>query len=185
MSRIVFLLEEASLKALLLELLPRLMPDLEFLCVTHEGKNDLEKSIPRKLRAWKTPEDHFVVVRDNDRGDCLALKARLREICEEAGKDDVLIRIACQELEAWYLGDLQAVGEAFQKPGLPALAAKARYRDPDQIAEPSAEIARLVPEFQKVSGARRIGPHLSPERNRSHSFRVFLSGLRGLVGAAG
>jgi hypothetical protein len=181
MSRVVFMLEEPSLKALLLEMLPRLMPGLEFLCITHEGKNDLEKSIPRKLRAWNTPGDRFVVVRDNDGGDCIALKERLHRICEDAGRGDVLIRIACQELEAWYLGDLQAVGEAFQIPGLPGLAAKARYRDPDRIAEPSAEIARLVPQFQKVSGARRIGAHLSTERNRSHSFQVFLSGLQALA----
>ena len=28
---------------------------LSFLCVAHEGKQDLEKSIPRKLRAWREP----------------------------------------------------------------------------------------------------------------------------------
>jgi hypothetical protein len=37
MSRVVFLLEELSMKTLLEGLLPRLVPDLPFLCVTHEG----------------------------------------------------------------------------------------------------------------------------------------------------
>jgi hypothetical protein len=51
MSRVIFLLEEYSMKVLLDGLLPRLFPDLQFLCVAHEGKQDLERSIPRKLRA--------------------------------------------------------------------------------------------------------------------------------------
>ena len=36
-------------------LLPRIYPDLEFLCVSHEGKKDLQKSIPRKLRHGTSP----------------------------------------------------------------------------------------------------------------------------------
>ena len=51
MNRVVFLLEEASMRDLLNGLLPRLYPDLTFLCLAHEGKSDLERSIPRKLRA--------------------------------------------------------------------------------------------------------------------------------------
>jgi len=74
MTRLVFMLEEPSMKTLLEELTPRLFPALDFLCITHEGKCDLEKSIPRKLRAWAVPGDRFVVLRDNDGGDCLALK---------------------------------------------------------------------------------------------------------------
>ena len=77
MSRVVFLLEEYSMKVLLEGLLPRLVPCLPFLCVPHEGKQDLERSIPRKLRAWREPGVRFVVVRDNDGSDCRALKARL------------------------------------------------------------------------------------------------------------
>ena len=72
MNRIVFLLEERSMKTLLEGLLPRLMPDKSFICIPHEGKQDLEKSIPRKLRAWHEPGARFVVVRDNDGGDCQA-----------------------------------------------------------------------------------------------------------------
>ena len=51
MSRIIFLLEEYSMKVLLDGLLPRLVPGLQFLCVPHEGKSDLEKSVPKMLRA--------------------------------------------------------------------------------------------------------------------------------------
>ncbi|GMU62432.1 MAG: hypothetical protein AMXMBFR34_41950 [Myxococcaceae bacterium] len=60
MGRVVFLLEEKSMKVLLDGLLPRIVPSLDFLCVPHEGKQDLEKSIPRKLRAWREPGVRFV-----------------------------------------------------------------------------------------------------------------------------
>ena len=56
MKQLVFLLEEESMKALLEILLPQILPpEVCFLCIPHEGKQDLEKSIPRKLRAWQTP----------------------------------------------------------------------------------------------------------------------------------
>ena len=44
------------MKVLLDGLLPRLVPGLQFLCVPHEGKQDLEKSVPRKLRACANRE---------------------------------------------------------------------------------------------------------------------------------
>ncbi len=42
------------MRVLLNGLLPRLFPGLPFKCVKHEGKTDLERSIPRKLRAWRS-----------------------------------------------------------------------------------------------------------------------------------
>lgn len=53
---LVFLVEEPSMADLLNVLLHRLFPGLEFRCIEHEGKQDLEKSVPRKLRAWRKPE---------------------------------------------------------------------------------------------------------------------------------
>jgi len=154
MSRTVFLLEERSMKVFLEGLLPRLFPELQFLCVPHEGKRDLELSIPRKLRAWREPGVRFAVIRDNDRGDCIRLKATLRKLCNEGRGNDVLIRIACQELEAWYLGEPAALADAFGDESLRDLQRRARFRDPDSVVRPSAEIERLVPEFQKsVRGA--------------------------------
>ena len=71
--RLVFLLEEPSMKRLLEGLLPRLMPGWvaghHFVCVPHEGKSDLDRSIPRKLSAWQIQGDSFVVVLDNDGAD--------------------------------------------------------------------------------------------------------------------
>jgi len=177
MSRMVFLLEERSMKTLLEGLLPRLMPEMPFICIPHEGKQDLEKSIPRKLRAWREPGARFVVVRDNDGGDCHALKQRLVALCNDATYSDVLVRIACQELEAWYFGEPAAMAEAFGNDRLTEIGNKSRYRDPDAIQQPSKEIVKLIPEFQKISGARRMASHLSRTGNRSRSYQVMMDGI--------
>ncbi|MBY6243473.1 DUF4276 family protein [Methylosinus sp. Sm6] len=177
MSRLVFLLEEPSIKVLLEALLPRLFPALDILCIAHEGKSDLEKSPPRKLKAWNRPDDRFVVIRDSDGKDCKALKAALAEICAEAGRDDTLVRIVCQELEAWYFGDPDTLANVLGEPSLRNLSAKAAYRDPDAIAKPSRELVKLCPAFQKIDGARRMAHRLSYTRNRSASFRALVEGI--------
>ncbi len=177
MSRIVLLLEERSMKALLEGLLPRLWPDMRFICIPHEGKKDLERSIPRKLRAWHEPGARFVVVRDNDGGDCHALKKELRALCNQAGQAHVLVRIACQELEAWYFGEPEAMAGAFGNVQLKTIGNKARFRNPDAIPSPSKAITEIVPGFQKIAGARRMASHLSRNGNRSSSFQAMLDGL--------
>ena len=149
MSRIVFLLEERSMKILLEGLLPRLMPNCPFICVYHDGKQDLEKSIPRKLRAWREPGARFVIVRDNDGADCHALKQKLSTLCNDAGPN-AIVRIACQELEAWYFGQAAAMAEAFGKAHLGKIRNKSRYRDPDAIQHPSREMTKLVLSFRKT-----------------------------------
>ena len=177
MNRIVFLLEESSLKEFLDNYLPRILPDLDFLCVKHEGKQDLEKSIPRKLRAWQPVQ--FVVVRDNDGADCRNLRARLLELCAQGNRPDTLVRIACQELEAWYLGAPEALAQAYDKPGIANIGRKAKFKNPDTIGSPSRELSRLIPEYRKIDGARRMGQVMptSVTANRSRSFQVFVEGV--------
>ncbi len=170
------------MKALLEGLLPRLYPKMAFVCLAHEGKADLDRSFPRKLRAIRTPGTRFVILRDQDHANCLQLKDRIRDGCRHAGREDTLVRIACRELEAWYLGDLPALEEAFGMSGLTGLERKARFRDPDAVQNPAVAIAGLVPGFQKVSGARRMGRVMCPEENRSHSFRTLIRGLDAVSG---
>ncbi len=169
------------MRILLEGLLPRLYPELPFMCIHHEGKNDLEKSVPKKLRGWNEPGARFVVIRDNDGGNCLVLKHRLAALCSQGGRSDVLIRIACQELEAWYLGEPDALADAFSKESLRNLGGRARYRNPDTVPKPSTAVERLIPEFQKVSGARKMASVMSRDRNRSTSFQVFLAGIDRLL----
>lgn len=185
MARLVFLLEERSMRVLLEGLLPRIFPSLQFLCVAHEGKQDLEKSIPRKLKAWREPGVRFVVVRDNDSGDCKRTKERLLASCHAAGRDDVLVRIACQELEAWYLGEPDALARAFGDERLRDIANRERFRNPDMVMGPSQALEELVPGFQKVSGARVMAEYLSEGANRSRSFQVFLEGVRRVAASVG
>ena len=180
--RIVFLLEEQSMKTLLDALLPRLFPGWverqHFLCVQHEGKSDLDKSIPRKLKAWREPDVRFVVVRDNDGADCVELKTRLAANCAAAGRSDTLIRIVCQELESWYIGDLEALAIAFDESKLSSPGMHKRFAAPDEWVKPSQELRRIVPAFQKIGGARAMAPHLSAARNVSRSFQNFVNGVK-------
>lgn len=176
--KIVFLLEEPSMKILLDRMLPRLFPGLDFQCVKHEGKSDLDTSVPRKLKNWKIPGDRFVIVRDNDNGDCVDLKARFVRICADSGRPDTLIRLVCQELESWYIGDLTALAEAFDDPKLDQPGLRKRFGNPDSWQKPSVELKRIIPTFQKGSAAREMAETLEASRNRSQSFQIFVSGVR-------
>jgi len=180
MSRIVFLLEEYSAKVLLDGLMPRLFPNLPFLCVPHEGKQDLEKSIPRKLRAWREPNVHFVVLRDNDGGPCLETKKRLVELCKQGGCEAAVVRLACQELESWYFAQPAALAVAFQQETLIRTCERARFREPDSIQQPSVALAQLVERFQKVGGARLMAHALTRE-SRSRSFQIFMAAIDNLA----
>ena len=187
--RLIFLLEEPSMKILLDEWLPRLFPGwlngVHFQCIPHEGKTDLERSITRKLAAWRVPGDRFVVVRDNDNANCEKLKERLRELCHQSGRPDTLIRLVCQELESWYLGDLKAVAMAFRQQKVDTPRHRKRFAHPDNWQKPSAEIKRLVPTFQKISGARAMAAHLTPDGNLSTSLQYFVRGIRRVAAELG
>lgn len=184
--RLVFLLEEPSMRGLLSGMLPRLFPGWiekrHYLLVPHEGKSDLDRSIGRKLKAWQIPQDRFVILRDNDNANCVDLKARFVRLCEQCGRPDTLIRLVCQELESWYLGDLLTLSTVFEQPNLVSPAIQKRFADPDAWQKPSVEIARLLPSFQKGSGARRMGMSMDLSKNRSTSYRAFVSGLEKTTG---
>ena len=181
MSRVIFLLEEPSMKELLEGLLPRIFPNLDFICVSHDGKRDLDRSIPIKLRSWREPGARFVILRDNDGGDCIALKQRIRGLCQGTSHYNAIVRIVCQELEAWYLGAPDALADAFQDNNLRGIKNKPRFRDPDSRPKPSKDMERICPEFQKISGARKMGNHLTRQGNTSRSFAVFLDGVEALA----
>lgn len=182
MKRLVFLVEEPSIAAILDVLLPRILPEaISHQVVPHQGKSDLEKSIPRKLTGWKEPNVQFVVVRDNDGSDCKILKGKLVKLCDENERSDTLVRIVCQELESWYLGDLAAVAIAYHKPTLAQLQQKRAYRDPDKIIKPSYRLRDIVPDFTKIAGAQAIAPHMNLQNNRSRSFHAFVSGVQKIV----
>lgn len=180
--KLVFLLEEPSTKCLLDVLLPKILPeDVEFQTIPHRGKRDLQKSIPRKLRGWNEPGDvRFVIVHDQDAKDCIKLKQELLSLCEGTGKK-VLVRIACQEMESWYFGDVNALAIAYDKPKLSRISTQKKYRIPDDIPSPKEELYKLVPEHQQIEGAKRVAPYMNIESNTSTSFNQFVTGVRRFV----
>jgi len=185
MTTLVFLLEEPSAKDILEGLLPRLISnEVVIRYMVFEGKQDLEKRMLYRMRGWLQSDTYFVVLRDQDAADCHKVKARLQQIARQAGRPNALICIACRELESWILGDWHALAEAFNQPSLAQQSLKAKFRNPDALGSPVEEIRRFLPAYQKRDGARRLGPLLDLERNRSRSFQVFCNGVKRLTGEA-
>jgi hypothetical protein len=182
MTEIIFLLEEPSMAEVLKRLVPPLVPqhtNCQF--VPHEGKNDLEKSIPRKLRAINSRDVLFVVVRDKNSGDCKKVKKKLQELCKQGHRPDTLVRIVCHQLESWYLGDLKAVEKAYGLHGIARRQGENKFRNPDRLANAEQELRRLAPRYQKIGGSRLIAPYMDINSNKSHSFHVFINGLCRIV----
>lgn len=183
MSQLVFFLEEPSAREMLKGLLPKILPeDVTTQFVVFEGKQDLEKRLPIRLRAWLQPDAQFVVIRDRDNGNCVTIKQNLVQKCADAGKPETLVRIACHELESFYLGDLNAVAQAIGPGNLGRQQNKAKYRDPDRLTNPFEELKKIAPKYQKLSGSRAIGPLLNTTNNKSKSFNALITGVRRLIG---
>jgi hypothetical protein len=176
------LLEEASAKPMLENFLPRILnADISTRMIPFEGKQDLEKQLVRRLRGYRNPHARFIILRDQDSHlDCKALKASLLEKCREAGKEFVCtVRIACKELETFYLADLSAVEQGLSIENLVKHQNKIKFRDPDRLGSPSKELANLINvPYSKVSGSREIAKYLDPENARSASFQNLVSAIR-------
>jgi len=178
----VFLVEERSMQVALTALLPKIGLDPgQTRIIPHQGASDLEKSLPRKLKAWRNPGALFFVLRDNDGGDCNERKLRLAQICNDSGRSgQATVRIVCQELEAWFLGEPEAIARS----GLidQKTAAKwhrqQRFENPDTLAKPSELLRKQINGYTKIAGAKAIAAQLDPRCNRSRSFRVFVESVQ-------
>lgn len=160
-------------------LVPRLVPGhIQIRYMVFEGKSDLEKRMGPRLSGWCNPEACFIVVRDQDSGDCRTVKSALAAICRKAGRPDAVVRVACRELESWYLADLEAVECALGFTGLAHFGRTAKYREPDGVAKPSTELKRIHPAYQKIRDSRLIGPHLDPDNTKSPSFACLVAAIR-------
>ncbi len=184
MSRIIFMTEEESMGITLRELFPKLFPEfLEFqhwILIHHKGKSDLESSFPKKMREWRKPDDRFIILRDNDGSNCSNLKQQLKTRVPETSPE-FLIRIVCQELESWFIGDLDAVGEAYPNAKRHSAYKGLMRRNPDELTNASELIKELTGTRAKLIRAAEIAKKMTPDRNRSASFNVFVSGVRKLM----
>lgn len=140
-------------------------------------------------------EAAVVVVVDLDTRDCKALKGELLDVLAACKPPpQALFRIAIEEMEAWLLGDRDAILTAYPK-------AKERVLDryqQDSICGTWELLADAVhkggaralkkqgwpaPGRAKCEWAKRIGPLLDVEGNQSKSFQVFRDGVRNLAGS--
>jgi hypothetical protein len=203
---IEFLVEERSAEEALRELLPKLLAAPHtWMIHAYQGKQDLLEKLPARLRGYAKfiPATWaIVVVVDADAEDCLALKARLEEAAHRASlqttaralggaRVQVVNRIAVEELEAWLLGDADAVRAAYPRV-LQTFEEKRRFRDPDAIRGGTWEAlqqllqrAGYYPQgMPKIEVAKSIAQHMDPQRNRSGSFRCFIEAVAELTASA-
>jgi len=200
---LLFFVEEPSAEAALGNLMRKCLPvEVTYQFIVFQGKQDLLHNLSSRLKAYASwlPEDYRIIVLiDEDRQDCHELKSQMEEAALAAGllsksqaeerPFQVLNRIAVEELEAWFFGDIDALRQVY--PRLPATLGKRKgLRDPDAISGGTWETLQQVLQrygyypagYPKVQAAQEISRQMAPTRNRSHSFQVFYSGLMALLG---
>lgn len=169
---LVIFTEEPSMKEALKHILPKLGFDgRNSRVIAFDGVGDLENALPNQLRALDPNRTRVLVLRDNDNGDCHRTKAKLVQMAHGAGMQYAAkVRIVCQMLEAWFIGDANALAASrhLAKP----VPRRLKSCDPDAQQDPKRELRRLRPGYNAITGARAIAPHLSVSDNRSASFNI-------------
>jgi len=203
-------MEEPSAREALDALLPKLIGprQLDTRVIEHGGKASLLTNLPKRLKGYAAipaQDIRVMVLVDRDRDDCHALKARLEAAAHAAGLPtktnptsvghfSVVNRVAIEELEAWFIGDVEALRSAF--PRLPAsLGQKTPFRDPDAVPGGTWEALHRALQragyyvasdrLPKVELARLVAREMQPARNRSSSFHMFVTGLDALISDRG
>lgn len=186
--RIEVLVEEPSMKNFLEIIFPKILPpgfELNNNCFIHphQGKSDLQKSIPKKVLAYKRfPQKvKLIVVHDQDSNDCLILKNDLLDLVKSQNKNQpCLIRIACKELENWYLGSLHSIEKVYPMFKASKFTNKAKYRNPDNIFG-APELQMLIKNFSKGFASKQIPKYMDLENNNSPSFNHLISGVQNFL----
>lgn len=182
MRELVFLLEEPSTKELLEIIVPQIIDNTYCIrYIVFDGKQDLEKKLTFKLKHYCNSDAVFIVMRDQDSGNCIKIKNELQKKCEESGKHHFIIRIACHELETFYLADLAAVEKAFGV-SVAKLQNKQKYRNPDNLTNAKEELQKLCPAYSEIFGSRKIAPFMNLSNTRSMSFSHLIKGIKKISG---
>jgi len=205
-SRLEILVEERSMEEFLDILIPSVAPSLKYQIYSYNGKPDLLKKLPDRLKGYKKwlPSDwRIMVVLDSDGKDCREIKCLLDSVADASGlitrtaaKNDeksepirgcqVVNRIVVEELEAWYFGDWTAVCEVF--PSLNKnFVNRPKYRTPDSISDPCEAMEHQLRKYgyvrpkehmPKIITAQKIAARLHPDRNTSKSFKCLIGTLK-------
>ncbi len=200
---IEFLLEEASDEILLTTIIPKIVgSDITLRFHDFRGKQNLIQKLPIRLKGYKNllqsnPNWKIVVLVDRDNEDCKVLKQKIEAIINDAGLTthsisqnfQVLNRIAIEELEAWFFGDVEAIRSAYPKVS-ENLTRNRNYRNPDEIKGGTCEALERVLASKgyyakgympKTEVARNISQFLNIDLNTSQSFQVFRDGIKLLI----
>jgi len=168
---IIFLVEDYSMRKFLEGILPRLgFEEHLFEIKHHRGKEDLISHLNQIIPTLSKRAQQIIVIIDRDKQDCVALKNNIKEkmvwcSCEHK------IRIACYELEAWFLGDMKAIAKCSHRFKARFFQGKKKFRDVDNIEKPSRVIEEIVPDWKeryssKPQFAKEIAHFISLERQR-------------------
>ncbi len=201
------LLEDESMKNAVRLLLPKILGQLRSGARYHvayrtfRGKYTLLKRLKTLLKGYAArirdgETLRVIVLLDRDTDDCTKLKQKLEKIAAttglvvrskaaEAQPFQVLNRIAISELEAWFLGDPEAISQAYPKTRAVLAQQSRRLQKPDDIDDAWEALEKILKQssyrsydLSKPYVAERIAKHMQPERNRSESFQVFCEGLK-------
>jgi len=186
-----FLVEEPSMEAFLLQLLPKIIGNQATYSVhVHQRKSDLLSKLGGRLRAyskWIPQIWRIFVIVDRDDDDCRLLKRRLEHEANTAGfltrtmSDrqhwQIVNRIAVEEMEAWFFAEWSGVRKAYPRVSA-AVPSKAAFRASDAISggtwEALERIFKAAGYFssglRKMECARAIGIHFDPTVSASPSF---------------
>lgn len=168
------------LQKLFLELWPASTKGVDWIIIHHQGKADLQSNLVKKMTSWTYGSPHFIILRDNDGADCRKLKQQLLLLVRNTQKPHH-VRLVCQNLESWFLGDLFAVEQAFPESNATSFQSQQQFRNPDQASHAPELIEKLTGLPGKVSRAQQITRHLDLSRNCSPSFQVLVRTLRELI----
>ena len=159
------------------------------------AKRALLNQLPRLLAGYgKTPGvDAVVVVVDTDHRDCKAFLAELKALLAQCNPvPNTLFRLAIEEMEAWLLGDREAILLAYPRAKVAVLD---RYEQDsicgtwERLADAvfpggSAAIRRIggpLPGQVKHEWAEAISRHMNLGKNKSPSFAKFRDGILRLI----
>lgn len=160
-------------------------------------KNDrsLLHNFPSKLRAYSksmSAQEVVVILLDLDNvSDCIAFKNEIlkaKNYCEKPPK--LLVRFAIEELEAWFLGDVDAIHKSFGQSKIKLLNDYAQdsicgtWELLADVVHPggSASLASFGKRSTRILEEKRkwavqIAPNMDINNNKSRSFNCFKDGI--------
>lgn len=180
MRKLLILCEEGSAKKFLDIFIPRLVSeyfpnyrkgtDYNFNIIETKGKGNIKKRLAQ-LDATITNYTHLIILVDQDDDDCCNLKSIIQN--SVSWKTPTKIRIACHELESFYLGDKVALKHALGK-DVPL-----QRRKPDNIPNAAKYISQYK-NYAKTELAPKMGKLISLQ-TESYSFNILTRTIKEML----